>query len=186
MPQASMEEIDAIRSGERNTYFAGLKGFLLSVVKEGIPTIIIGAAAGAAIAGAALLGVGGAQMMGWIAQSTTFTGTAGALGFVGLVSAASGALSGALVGLKGAYKEISHARMINGLIDHEIQNVRAQVKSRSFSVAPEQEAAAPAERPDYLQKIIEAGDKAHPKTQLAKLMHQREEAALNAGEVTLH
>lgn len=183
MAKVAIEQIEAVRSGERNTYFSGLKGFVLSMVKEGIPSILIGAAAGAVVAGAALLGAEGAQLLGWISESTTFTGSAGALGFTALVSAASGALSGALVGVRGAYQEINHARTVNSLINQEINNIKGRAQGRAQNVEIATEAPV---TPDYVKKILDAGEQVHPKTQLAKLMQQREEAALSQGEIKLH
>ena len=180
MATVAIEEIDSVRSGERNTYFAGLKGFVLSMVKEGIPSILIGAAAGAAIAGVALLGIEAGQLMGWLAPTEIVTST---VGFIGSVAAASGALSGALVGVRGAYQEVNHARTVNSLINQEINHIKSRANSRTHSV----EVTGPApETPDYVKKILDAGEQVHPKTQLGKLMKEREEAALSSGEFKLH
>lgn len=180
MAKIAIEEIDSVRSGERNAYFAGLKGFVLSFIKEGIPSVLIGAAAGAAIAGVAMLGIEAGQLMNWLGPTEIVTST---VGFIGSVAAASGVLSGALVGVKGAYQEVSHARTVNNLINQEINNIKSRANTRSRTV----EVAGPApETPDYVKKILDAGEQAHPKTQLSKLMKEREDATLSQNQVTLH
>lgn len=189
MAKVAIEEIEAVRSGERNTYFSAIKGFVLGMVKEGIPSILIGAAAGAAIGLAAWGGMalaGGLGLFGLESAGKAvdlIMNVEKPFGFIGAIAGTSGLLSGALVGVKGAYQEISHARNINGLISQEINNIKGRAQSRSQSV--DMGAEAPV-TPDYVKKILDAGEQVHPKTQLAKLMQQREEAALSQGEVTLH
>ena len=184
MPQMAIEEIESVRGGEKSVWFAGVKGFLLTLVKEAIPSILVGTIAGAVIAGAALAGIRVLDLTDVLKDGAGFLKSGGTLGYIGSVALTSGALSGLLVSAKGAYHEVNHARSINHLIDLEIQSVKSRVHARAQQVGVSGPVVE--ERPDYLEKIITKGAEASPSSQIGKLLKEREMAEFTSKDATIH
>lgn len=144
MPQAAIEEIEAMREGQRSIWFAGVKGFLKGIVydiKNSVSAMLTSFVVGGAVGILALTGAAVAGAMGWAGadQQTLASGfkelvpegsLGGAFKYVGSIALASSAMALGWVGGVEARKEVKHARNINHLIDLEVQHVKGMAHSR--------------------------------------------------------